>query len=88
MSVWEKYTKGWSFRTNRPTFAVGEEVELFVTGYEGDTAVARVGDTILRVPDAPQGVLDKRVKLRVEEFDGNDHDGRATLLDVVGEGTY
>jgi hypothetical protein len=88
MSVWEKYTKGWTFRTSRPTFEVGEELDVFVTGFEGETAIVRVGDTILRVPDAPRDALDKRVRLRVESFDDNDHDGTATLLDVVGEGTY
>ncbi|WP_433628502.1 DUF7513 family protein [Halomicrococcus sp. NG-SE-24] len=84
----EQFLKGVGFRTNRPVFEPGEEIEVYVTGYEGDAAVARVGDTVLRIPDAPRDALDKRVRLRVEEFDDNDHDGQASLLEVVGDQTF
>jgi hypothetical protein len=83
-----QFFEGFGFRTNRPEFEPGQEIDVYVTGYEGDTAIARIGDSVFRIPDAPQDVLDKRVRLRVEEFDGNDHDGRASLLDVVGDQTF
>ncbi|WP_276300589.1 DUF7513 family protein [Halorussus lipolyticus] len=88
MSLREKYLAGWWFRTNKPSFEPGEEISAFVTGYNGATPVARVGDTILRVEDAPEDVLDTRVRLRVEEFDDNDHHGTATYLETVGQSSF
>ncbi|WP_458184925.1 DUF7513 family protein [Haladaptatus sp. NG-WS-4] len=83
MSLFDKYLKGWSFRTNKPEFDVGEEIDLYITGYENGTAVARVGDTILDVDGAPVSAIDTHVRLRIEEFDANDHVGRATYLEPI-----
>ncbi|WP_227355453.1 DUF7513 family protein [Haladaptatus salinisoli] len=88
MSILEKYTKGWTFRTNKPEFDAGEEIDAFITGYENGHAVARVGDTILRVDDVPADAIDTRVLLRVEEFDTNDHTGRATFIESIDGGTF
>lgn len=84
----DHFFEGFGFRTNRPDFDVGDEIEVYVTGMNGTTPVARIGDTVLRVPDAPSDAVDKRVRLRVEEFDDNDHEGEAAFLDVVGAGTF
>lgn len=88
MSFLKKYTKGWSFRTTHPSFETGEEISVFVTGYEGDTAVARVGDTVLRLTDAPTDVRDKRVRARVREFDEGDYTGEAEYIETVGESAF
>ena len=88
MSLRKKYFAGLGFRTNKPSFEPGEEISAFVTGYEGDTPIVRVGDTILRVKGAPENALDTRVRLRVEEFDVNDHDGTATYLETVGQSSF
>lgn len=88
MSLRKKYLAGLGFRTNKPTFEPGEEISVFVTGYEGNTPIARVGDTVLRIEDAPDDALDTRVRLRVEEFDANDHDGTATYLETVGGSAF
>jgi hypothetical protein len=88
MSLREKYLAGWWFRTNKPDFEPGEEISAFVTGYDGEAPVARVGDTILRVEGAPENALDTRIRLRVEEFDGSDHHGTATYLETVGESSF
>ena len=88
MSLREKYLAGLTFRTNKPSFEPGEEISAFVTGYHGTTPVARVGDSILRIEGAPDDALDTRVRLRVEEFDDNDHDGTATYLETVGESSF
>ncbi|QLG60408.1 DUF7513 family protein [Halorarum salinum] len=88
MSLFGKYLKGWQFRSANPSFEVGQELTAMITGTDGDTPVARVGDTILRVPDAPRTAVDKRVRLRVTEFDGNEHEGTAELVEVVGETTF
>ncbi|NHN58083.1 MULTISPECIES: hypothetical protein [Halorussus] len=88
MTVREKYLAGLGFRTNTPSFAPGQEISAFVTGYDGDVPVVRVGDTVLRVDDAPADALDTRVRLRVEEFDESAHRGRASYLETVGESSF
>lgn len=88
MSLLGKYLTGWQFRTTRPSFEVGQEITAMITGRDGDTPVARVGDTVLRVPDAPASAVDKRVRLRVSDFDEDEHVGSADLLEVVGESTF
>ncbi|MFC6836437.1 DUF7513 family protein [Halomarina ordinaria] len=76
------------FRTSTPAFEEGQELSVFVTGYRDGTAVARIGDTVIRVPDAPNGALDKRVLVRVTEFDAGDSTGRAEYLETVGESAF
>lgn len=88
MSLLEKYTKGWSFRSNYPSFDVGDEISVFVTGSEDGVPVARIGDTKLRLPDAPENLLDKRVLLRVTEFDEDRHVGDAEYLETIGESAF
>ena len=88
MSLLEKYTKGWSFRTNKPSFAEGDEISVFVTSVEAGTPIARVGDTKLRIPDASENLVDKRVLLRVTMFDEDSHVGEATYLRTVGDSAF
>ncbi|WP_254543462.1 DUF7513 family protein [Halomarina pelagica] len=76
------------FRTTTPTFREGQELTVFVTGYRAGTAVARVGDTELRVTDAPEGLLDSRVRIRVTSFDASSHSGEAEYLERVGESAF
>ena len=84
----EKYLEGWSFRSATPTFEPGEEITVVLTGVRGDDVVARVGDSLLAVDGATPEDVDRRAKITVTEFDDNDHDGRAELLDIVGETTF
>jgi hypothetical protein len=88
MSRRRKFFAGVGFRTNKPDFEEGEEVTAFVTGYDGGTPIARVGDTVLRVEGAPADAVDARARLRVESFDDNDHVGTATYLERVGESAF
>lgn len=101
MSLFDAFTEGWTFRTNEPTFEPGAEITAFVTGRESDGYVARIGDTILSLDQSDDGehggrnadggetdLLDTRVRLRVEEFDTNDHTGRATVLERLDEGAF
>lgn len=37
---------------------------------------------------AATDLVDSRVRLRVEEFSENDHTGRATVLERLGEGSF
>jgi hypothetical protein len=88
MSRLSAFFEGWGFRTNRPTFEPGEEFTAFVTGYEDGTGIVRLGDTVLRLSEASPNLVDTQVRLRIEEFDANDHAGRATVLEELGGGTY
>ncbi|MFB6071852.1 MAG: hypothetical protein ABEJ88_02695 [Halobacterium sp.] len=88
MSLLGKYTKGWSFRTNKPSFDEGDDLSVFVTGTEDGVPVARVGDSKLRLVDAPDGLVDKRVRLRVTSFDDDTHTGEAEYLETVGESAF
>ncbi|WP_232701074.1 DUF7513 family protein [Halobacterium wangiae] len=88
MSRFKKFTEGLTFRTNRPSFDVGEELSVFVTGDKDGTPVARIGDTVLHLPDESVSLVDKRVLLRVTEFDENRHVGEAEYLETVGESAF
>ena len=88
MSRLSAFLEGWSFRTARPTFEPGEEFTAFVTGYEDGAGIVRVGDTVLRLNDATPAIVDTKVRLRVEEFDGNDHEGSASVLEELEGGAF
>ena len=49
MSRFEKFLAGWSFRESTPDYEPGDVIEVMVTGAEGDDAVARIGDSTLRI---------------------------------------
>ncbi|GGM71042.1 putative RNA-binding protein with TRAM domain [Halarchaeum rubridurum] len=85
---WTKLTAGWSFRTSTPSFAEGEEFAVFVTDAEGGVR-ARVGDTVLTVHGAPDGVREgTKIAVRVSDFDESSHTGDVDYLRTVGESTY
>lgn len=88
MSRLSAFLEGWSFRSNRPTFDPGEEITAFVTGYENGVGIVRIGDTILRLNDATADVVDRKIRLRVEDFDVNDHVGTAILLAELEGGAF
>ena len=86
MSRLDAFLKGWTFRTNKPTFEPGAEFTAYVTGYQNGTGLVRLGDSVLRLDEAAPDLLDTQVRLRVEEFDTDDHTGRATVLEELGGG--
>ena len=88
MSLLGKYLKGWSFRGTRPAFDVDEEIEVFLTGVRDGDVIARIGDTIIRVPDADPSYVDTRCRIRITDFDDADHTGEATFLKKVGESAF
>lgn len=79
---------GIGLRTATPSFESGDEIAAFVTDTEGGVQIARVGDTKLRLSDAPDDLIDKRVRLRVTEFDDDSHVGEAEYLETVGESAF
>lgn len=83
MSLLSKYLTGWRFRTNRPSFDPGEEVQLFVTEVEDGTPIARVGDSFIHLTDGSEALVGRRVRIRIENFDSNTHVGNGTLLELV-----
>jgi hypothetical protein len=87
-SFFQKYLKGWAFRSSTPAFEPGEDIEVFVTGLRDGTPIARVGDTVLEIPDAPPETVDSRVAVRVTDFDRDRHEGSAEFLKKVGESAF
>ncbi len=88
MSVFDKWLAGWSFRTRQPDFEPGETIEVMVTSMIDGKAKARIGDSILRIDDAPAGSLNMRVLVEIDEWDAEDHIGESTCLETVGESSF
>lgn len=82
MSRFRALTAGLGFRTTTPQFEVGQEIPVIVTGREGDTAVVRVGDTVLRLPGSELGVDDEAI-VRVTAFDAASSTGEAEFVETV-----
>jgi hypothetical protein len=80
----DKLLAGWTFRTSTPVYDVGDELIAFVTSSNGKTPIVRVGDTVISLPGANENksLVDKRVRIRVTEFDPRSHEGAAELLQV------
>lgn len=83
-----KFLTGVGFRTTTPSFDAGDEFVIVVTGTEDGTPIARIGDSKLRIPDAPADSVDMKVRVRVEEFDDTEHVGTAAYLETVGDTAY
>jgi hypothetical protein len=83
----EKLLAGWTFRTSTPVYEPGEELTAFVTGVNGSTPVVRIGDSIIRLPDTngDGDLVEKRVTLKVTEFDAQRHEGTGEVLSVVDD---
>ncbi|MEF8771767.1 DUF7513 family protein [Halodesulfurarchaeum sp.] len=88
MSIFEKYLAGWTFRTRYPDYEPGETIEVMVTSMTDGKAKARIGDSMLRVTDAPEGSENMRVLVEVDEWDTEDHTGEGTYLEKVGESAF
>ena len=94
MSVFDKFLAGWSFRGSTPDYAVGDVLEVMVTGVEdgggagGGTAVARIGDSTLRIEGASADAVDTRVLVEVESWDESAHRGVGTYRETVGGGAF
>lgn len=82
MSRFDAFFEGMSFRTTTPTFDVGQEIPLIVTGREGTDAVARVGDTRLLLRGSDLRV-DDEIIARVTAFDDDSHTGEAEFVEAV-----
>ncbi|WP_049984175.1 hypothetical protein [Halorubrum sp. BV1] len=88
MSVFEKFLAGWSFRSSTPAYEPGETIEVMVTGREGETAIARIGDSALQIGEAPADAVDTRVLVEVETWDAGERRGTGTYRETVGESAF
>ncbi|WP_049921191.1 DUF7513 family protein [Halopiger djelfimassiliensis] len=89
MSFLQKYLKGWTFRSSSPSLNVGDELEIFIAESNGsDVGYAYIGDTELTVDGAGPGTVEKRVQVRITEFDETTATGRGEFVEVVGESSY
>jgi hypothetical protein len=82
MSRFDALTAGLGFRTTTPQFEVGEEILAIVTGREGNDAIVRIGDTVLRMPGSDLHVDDEAI-IRVTAFDPANATGEATFVEAV-----
>lgn len=69
----------WRFRTSHPAFEPGQQIEVYLTGFDASTGrgVARIGDSILDVEGVRSDQLDTLVTITVESFDRQTHRGAA-----------
>ncbi|QFU81172.1 DUF7513 family protein [Natronorubrum aibiense] len=89
MSLFTKYFKGWKLRTTTPSFDVGEEIDVFVAESNSDgDGHAYIGDTHLIIEGAGPQTVEKRVRVRITEFDETNATGRGDFVKVVGESSY
>ncbi|MFD1599584.1 DUF7513 family protein [Halobellus rarus] len=83
MSRLDKFLAGLRLRSSTPSFEVGDEVPVFVTGRSDDGLLVRVGDTVLELPDADPSLLDAKVRIEIESFDESTHRGTARVVEVL-----
>ncbi|ELZ59684.1 MULTISPECIES: DUF7513 family protein [Halorubrum] len=94
MSVFDKFLAGFSFRGSTPDYAAGDVLEVMVTGVEDDggvgggTAIARIGDSTLRIEGAPADAVNTRVIVDVESWNETEHRGIGTYRETVGESAF
>ncbi|WP_435094414.1 DUF7513 family protein [Halorubrum sp. N11] len=88
MSRLDKFFAGLEFRSSTPDYAPGDVIEVMVTGDEGGAAVARVGDSTLRIEDAPGDAVNTRVLVAVETWDESSHRGTGTYRETVGKSAF
>ncbi len=89
MSFLDSYLKGWEFRTTKPALEEGSEINIFVNKHDGNnTGIANVGDTLLYIEGVKPEHVDKRVQVKVTEFDREESVGKGTFQKVVGESSY
>ncbi|ELY98535.1 TRAM domain-containing protein [Natrialba chahannaoensis JCM 10990] len=89
MSIFKKYLKGWQFRDTTPSLTAGDELDVFVAESNSDgNGHVYIGDTHLIVEGAGPTTVEKRVRVRVTEFDETDATGRGEFLEIVGESSY
>lgn len=94
MSVFDKFLAGFSFRGSTPDYAPGDVLEVMVTGVEDDagagdgTAIARIGDSTLRIEGAPADAVNTRVLVDVESWDETEHRGVGRYRETVGESAF
>jgi hypothetical protein len=88
MSRFEKFFAGFSFRGSTPDYEPGDVIEVMVTGEEAGEPVARIGDSTLRIEDAPADALNTRVLVAVDAWDDASHSGTGTYRETVGESAF
>ncbi|MFC4438658.1 MULTISPECIES: DUF7513 family protein [Natrialbaceae] len=89
MSFLKKYFKGWQFRDTSPSLTEGDVFDVFVAeSNSNNEGHVYIGDTHLVVNGAGPETVEKRVRVRVTEFDSATATGRGEFLEIVGESSY
>jgi hypothetical protein len=85
MSRLDKLLAGWTFRTSTPVFEPGEVLTAHVTGSDSNGLSVRIGDSLIRLPEANGLSVETKIKLRVTSFDENSYEGSGELVEVLGD---
>lgn len=88
MSIFKKYLAGWTFRTSRPNFDVGEEIRVTVNEFEDGRGMARIGDSKLYIDDCPREAVDMRVMVDITDWDTDTNVGEGTYLETVSKASF
>lgn len=75
----KKLFTNWRFRTTTPTFEPGQQLELYLTGFDAGCGEARVGDTLIEIEGTSAAQIDFLVKITVQSFDKSTHRGKARI---------
>ena len=69
----------WRFRTATPAFEPGQQLEVYLTGFDAGRGEARVGDTLIEVEGASAAQVDSLVEITIDSFDKAAHRGKARV---------
>lgn len=91
MKVLDMFFSGWQFRSPSPNFEEGDEITVTLSDYDEkeESVYARIGDSTVYTDDSlSPDDIGKQVRLRVTEFESDDHTGRAEVLQIVSESEF
>ncbi|WP_410764791.1 hypothetical protein [Haloferax sp. DFSO60] len=84
MSWLDSLLAGWTFRTATPEFETGDVITAYVTDSDAEGGLVRIGDSIIRLPEADGELVESKVTLEVTAFDTSTSQGTGTVVDVIG----
>jgi hypothetical protein len=84
MSWLDSLRAGWTFRTATPEFEVGEVITAYVTDADAEGSTVRIGDSVIRLPEADSELVESKVRLEITAFDATTSEGTGSLVEVIG----
>jgi hypothetical protein len=91
MNLLDMFFSGWQFRSPTPSFEEDEEITITLSDYDEQekSVYARVGDSKIYTGDGlSTDDIGKQARIRITEFEPDDHTGRAEVLQVGGDSGF